>query len=263
MEFWTDKKNKVPSNEDQNYIWEYEPGEWAIVMNQDKVSDKKGKRKGNQAVFKLSDEIQGVTNGKLLNQIINESIKQLPLKPRYNFVFLQKNSGQMSAGGFDNLFKQMFKPKKLATNMFRKIYINYWFRQDLNPKQLRAISERMRHSQNTARDKYFKTNWPFVNVVKPIKNYAGLPDDPGPRNVPRPEPKTSYFDPKEYAKKYRERNKEKLKVKRKENYDKNKHKILRNKILFMLNVAQTVKKPRKATIDKYDLKYDKTQKKWI
>ena len=80
--------------------------------------------------------------------------------------------------------------------------------------------------------------------------------------VPKPIEK-KYFDPAEYSKKYREKNKAKLDLDRKDNYEKNKHEILRKKQLWYLNIAQTVKKPRQDTIDKYGLKYDDDLEKWV
>ena len=54
-----------------------------------------------------------------------------------------------------------------------------------------------------------------------------------------------------------------ISARRKVYYAENKDKILKDKILWYLNVSQSVEKLSKASIEKYDIKYDKTLKKWV
>jgi hypothetical protein len=84
-----------------------------------------------------------------------------------------------------------------------------------------------------------------------------------PPPVKAPVAKTSYFNAKEHSKKYRVVNKEKIAAQRKVYYSENKDKILKDKILWLLNVSQSVDKPSRASISKYGIHYDNDLKKWV
>ena len=229
-----------------------------IVINYDKVENKREAQHKSRSEFELLEEIPGVTNGKKLNEIINESLKQHPRE--FLLVGVKTITSPMGGTSFDKALASIFDPKKPATNLIRKAYVNYWYRKNLSNKTLDKIADRMRHSRQVGRDAYFKINYPEGD--EPDEDYTGAVIRPPPKPVPKPEPK-EYFDPRKYAKEYRKKNQDKIKAKRKENYNRDKHKILRNKILFNLNVAQVTKHPRQDTIDKYDIKYDAKQKKWV
>lgn len=256
MEIYRDKK--PPPRDKTNYLWEKHIGQWVIVINYDKVENKREAQHKSRSEFELLEEIPGVTNGKKLNEIINESLKQHPRE--FLLVGVKTITSPMGGTSFDKALASIFDPKKPATNLIRKAYVNYWYRKNLSNKTLDKIADRMRHSRQVGRDAYFKINYPEGD--EPDEDYTGAVIRPPPKPVPKPEPK-EYFDPRKYAKEYRLKNKDKIKEKRKENYNRDKHKILRNKILFNLNVAQVTKHPRQDTIDKYDIKYDAKQKKWV
>ena len=65
MEFWR-KKEAQPENE-TNYLWEQYPSRWKMVINYDKVENKRKAKGYDRQEFKIEDEIKGVTQGKKLN----------------------------------------------------------------------------------------------------------------------------------------------------------------------------------------------------
>ena len=58
----------------ENYLWEEKPGQWSIVINHDKIEGKREARDLPRQIFRLADEIPGVTDGHMLNEIINQSL---------------------------------------------------------------------------------------------------------------------------------------------------------------------------------------------
>jgi hypothetical protein len=109
----------------------------------------------------------------------------------------------------------------------------------------------MRHSYATASENYVKIN------IEP----EDLPDIVGSEVKLLPEKKHMHdlqiqkkplFNPSEYSKKYRDGHKDAIDKARKENYAKNKNKILATKILWHLS-NDLSKQPRQASIDKYEL----------
>ena len=76
---------------------------------------------------------------------------------------------------------------------------------------MEKIAEYMRHDVGTAVKDYLKVNVPEY-TGKPVEIYV----PPLPKAVERPTEKKVYFDPSKYGKKWREDNKEKIKVKRNE-----------------------------------------------
>lgn len=257
MEIYRDKKSP-PRDTKTNYMWEKHIGQWTMVINYDKVENKREAQHKPRSEFDLNDEIPGVTNGKKLNEVINQSLKMHPRQYLLAGVVTGVTS-KMGATSFDRALKTIFYPKKPATNLIRKAYVNHFYRKTLSNKTLDKLADRMRHSRQVGRDTYFKINYPIGD--EPEEDYEGTVIRQPPKPVPKPQPK-EYFDPKKYAKGYREKHKEKIKTQRKDNYSRDKHKILRRKILWNLNVSQVVKHPSKKSIETYDLKYDPKEKKW-
>jgi len=58
-----------PPENTTNYLWEYARDKFAIVMNYDKIENKRQKKKLDRQIMKRDDEIVGVTNGKKLNEL--------------------------------------------------------------------------------------------------------------------------------------------------------------------------------------------------
>lgn len=254
-------KEKEPPKNDKNYMWKksMKSDQWYFVLNRDKVENSQSAKGFPRTIIDIAnDEIKGVTRGKELNKIICESFKVLPR--RYVLTGLNKGHEEehMSESSYNTALKTIFKPKEPNETLFRKAYVNYWWRQNISGNQREEIAVRMRHSTAVAAAAYYKINYPCED--------GGNDDIEGPRPipkpVPRPEPKRDYFDLKAYSKKYREAKKDTIKTKRKEAYEKDKHNILRKKIIWNLNVSQAVKRPRQSTIDKYNLKYNDQTSRW-
>ncbi len=160
----------------------------------------------------------------------------------------------------------------MTQNVIRKAYVNHFYgKSSLGVKK--QIAFRMRHSVQVAEQSYQKINIPKApKTPKKAKDASDNDDNaddnvnepPAPRQpVPKPVAKRTYFDPSAYSKAYREKHPEKIKKQRADYYVKNKEKVLRAKILWLLNVARTTTQPTKKSIEKYDLKYSDAEKKWI
>ena len=257
MEFHRERK-EPPSNVQTNYLWEKTPGSWAIVLNYDKIENKRESKGYDREIFDLSDEIPGVTNGKKLNVIINESLKAW--KREWVLCGVKTYGLPMGKSSYNAGLASAFKPKKPTQNILRKSYINHWHhpKLKLSHGKLKEIARRMRHTINVALSAYKKVN---IDCPEPgdIEGLTVIPKVDVPKPIKK-QPK-EYFDPKTYSKQYREKNAVKIKEQRKLNYSKNKEKILRSKILWNLN-HMTVTHPRKETVERYDLKYNAKIKQW-
>ena len=246
MKIWN-KQEPPPKIGADAYLWQQRKGEWSIVINHDKVTHHSEKIKLGRAVFDISKEIPGVTQGARLNQMISESLRIWPRE----FVLQSVRNPQMpmEATGYTASLKFMFKPKSPSQNILRKSFVNHYYPL-VNTSIKKQIAERMRHSVEVAMRSYIKDCkdgddvLENVQVVKKEGSTAKLAVK-----------KSTYFDAKAYAKKYREENKEKLKAKRKEKYDQKKKEILRKKQVFSAN-AGYVKTVKQSTVDKYNLKQD-------
>jgi len=151
-----------------------------------------------------------------------------------------------------SILQWAFKPRKPSQNTLRKAYINHFYNlPKTNINDHKAIANRMRHSYSTASENYVK-----INIEQ-----EDLPDIVGSEVKLLPDrilmhdlkiQKKPLFNPSEYSKKYREGHKIEIDKARKENYAKNKNKILATKILWHLN-SNLSKQPRQASIIKYNL----------
>ena len=248
-----------------NYIWEYEKGQWRYVIGNDKITYKEMLKPGyKRSVFTLSDEIKDITDGKRLNKIITNSLDTHPRKYLLTPTRLLNPDEPMTESAYNSMMATIFQPKKPTCNLFRKAYVNYYYPK-LSTKMQREIATRMRHNKNTAHVNYIKLNIPSEckpkKIIKDVDielDEEDLPLEP----VKTPIAKTSYFNAKEHAKEYRIINKEKIAEQRKKHYQENKDKILKNKILWMLNVSQSTEKPSQASVEKYGIKYNNDLKKW-
>lgn len=280
-----------------NYLWEQSPGHWAIVINHDKIEGKREKKGLARQVIALDEEIPGVTNGKRLSEIINKSLE---VQPR-NFVLIGiKNKGEMSVSSYDAALATMFRPRQPRQNLLRKAYINYWHSQNLPTGKLNEIAFRMRHTLGVAMGSYRKINIdgppefeerkvpePPVIAAKPqvilpiqppteVKSLPILPPPPvipviAPARAPAPPavavpapvlPARKYFSPAAYAQNYRVVHADTIKVKARDRYNANSHKILRNKILSQLNKG-VVTRPTAKSIELYGLRQDAFSGLWI
>ena len=199
-----------------------------------------------------------------MNEVIKKSLEDYPrdfLLPSISTVSNDSSSifGHMTESQYKtHLFD--ITGKHLHQNLLRKIYIHYWYTQEKIPFQTkRKIALYMRHSVGVAAEEYLKVNVPDdVGEYKMVKVVD-------PKKLIIEEKEHKYFDPKEYGKKYRQgivniEGEEKIdddlkkqrEDSRKENYQKNKEKLLAKKTIFYLNKGLT-KKPMESTIIKYGL----------
>ena len=66
--------NHPPPEDNDNYLWEEKQDQWSIVIN--RIIEKSNVRaKAYHGKLWLNDEVCGVTNGKKINEIINDSLK--------------------------------------------------------------------------------------------------------------------------------------------------------------------------------------------
>ena len=267
MEIYRNKK--APPKNEINYLWIKSPTDMTIVINQDKVSHH-DEKKGERAEFKLSEKFEiknttydfQITNGVKLMEILNDSLSSL--KRDYVLIKLQgyssKSTEPMPASTYNqSILQALFKPRKPNHNMVRKAYINYFYnhpKANLNDKK--DIAFRMRHSYDTAAVNYIKLNIDPKLQPQIEGSVIKLPAGPMAPLVVKTQPK---FNPVEYSKKYREKNKDKIEQNRKDNYKKDPDKVLARKILWHLN-NNLVKKPQKASIERYKLKFNKKLDLW-
>ncbi len=136
MKIWT-KNTPVPKDKN-NYITNTH-----IIINHDKVSSKIGRGE-----IKIDDN-------NLLN-ILNESFI---LYPR-SFVLTQLQKSNINdpllTGGLRRMLNQIFKPKKVGTNILRKSYITNFYKSNPTYKQKEDLSKKMRSSVFMAETAYRK-----------------------------------------------------------------------------------------------------------
>jgi hypothetical protein len=277
------RKTPVPNKDADSYLHEYTEGHWAIVINADKVSKyhqekfndlqktlSEGDRKDYERfTYKLDDDIIQenpkfirVTDGKELNKIINRSLKNW--NRDYVLPAVRSNGnepmGETSySAAFRTLFSDPNNPRSPTQNLIRKMYINHWYEHfNLSDKTKIAIALRMRHSTKIASKAYRKINVPEIKG-----NFEGYTPKETPtvaQSLPRK--KKDSFNPKEYSKEYRIKNKDKIEEWRKEFYNANKNIILAKKQLDLLNKG-LVKTPTEHSKEAYGLHYDDAKKQWV
>lgn len=238
--------NKKPPKDENNYLWDRN-GKYTVVINNDKVSKTYGR-----AEFPLSEE---------LNKIIRTSLEEFPRE--WVLSLLRDGNRPLGKQNFERLMREIFDPKSVGVDLIRSAYITAHYN---NPKftlkDKKELAIKMRHSASIAEQAYRKLD---VDCDGP--NKPELP--PLVVSLPAPKvevesPKTkSTFDLKSYMKEYREKNKEKYKKLAKDYYQQNKYEIGRKKVLWNVNVAGNISKPSTASINKYNLKYDRESKQWV
>ena len=225
--------------------------------------------------MRLNEDIEGVTNGKRLNEIINESLKYAPR----NYVLVGVKTGEMMRDtGYNAALATMFKPRKPTQNTLRKAYINYWHRKELSTGKLKDIAFRMRHTLFVAMESYRKINAggeikalplePSKLVAAPEVVIPILPTEsktipilpPEAKRAPMAPPKP-VFNYVEYSKEYRAAHKAEINKKQSDKYEADKQRILAVQILGKLNRGQSTR-PTAKSILQYGLKQDGFTGKW-
>ena len=258
MEIW--KKKTEPPADITNYLWIKEKDDMVIVINQDKVSHHE-KAKGTRGMYPLKNEIINrtyntqITDGVGLMEILNDSLSCL--KRDHVLISLKDYSSKSSEHMADSTYNQSilqwaFKPRKPSQNVLRKAYINHFYNlPKTNINDHKAIANRMRHSYSTASENYVKINIEQEDLPDIVGSEVKLlPERLGMHDLKIQ--KKPLFNPSEYSKKYRAGHKDEIDKARKENYAKNKDRILATKIIWHLN-NDLSKQPRQASIIKYNL----------
>lgn len=147
-----------PPEDDDNYIWERNPGDFVIVINYDKIESKRKAKELPRQMMELTTEIPGVTSGADLNRWISMSLEDAP---RNNLLVGVKNGvSEMGNTSYDKALSSMFTPRRPTQNLLRKAYVNYWWSKKLNANQIKDMAFRMRHTPGVAMSSYLKVNAP-------------------------------------------------------------------------------------------------------
>jgi hypothetical protein len=280
MEVWREKKE--PPRTASAYLWEKTKGKWAIVINHDKVSHHDEKIGLDRQIMELKNEIPGVTDGAKLNEIITLSMKIWPRE--YVLMAVKDTTTPMESTSYTTALKTTFKGRFPTQNILRKSYVSYWYLiKQISAETKNEIADRMRHSVEIAQRDYVKLDSVEMNqqadlVLQPVDLDVPVIFAPDPEldvklkdeegneirsNDRRKNKDGTYFNPADYMKEYRLKNKEKLQKQRHLIYEKKRKSILMQKILHNLNHDSTVKKePSKQTKEIYGIKYSKKDKRW-
>ena len=268
---------KEPPENNTNYVYEYEAGKWAYCINQDKIQNKRDKSGKGRQIMKFEDEIKDVTNGKLLNSIINKS---LDVMPRNHLLIGIKTKLPMIVTSYDSALGEMFKPKKPRQNLIRKSYVNFWYRKELSFGVLKEIADHMRHSVAVGLGSYKKIGIAAPTLISEEKKEPAIVAasavvipilpveakvipiilEPEVKQAPIA-PARVYFNPREYSRQYREAHRDEVNRRQQRNYDENKLKVLAVQIVRKLNHAQTIR-PTAKSIEVYQLYQDSVSGKW-
>jgi len=154
------RQNREVPEDMNNYLWEYLPDTWSYVINHDKIEHTRAENGLEKQTIKFNDEINGVTNGAIMNMIVSESLEQFPRT--YLLSGLNPDT-PLSLVSYDNYLHDLFPDRNLHQNLIRKAYVNHWHsygvnNKNLNERDLKKISSKMRHSLGTARSVYRKSN---------------------------------------------------------------------------------------------------------
>ena len=232
--------NVLPRNKKQNYLLN-KNGKYYVVIRDDKVIKSHGPDQ-----FELSSE---------LNNVINASSEAFPRK--YVLSTQRDATKPINKQGFESLLRSCFSPQHVTVDILRSAYVTHFYSDPrMTLKMKEELAKKMRHSASVAQREYQKIN--TENVDHPENLTVTVPE-------PVPEPvviQKTYFDLKQWRKDYRDKHKNEINNKAKEDYQVNKDDILRRHILWNLNKSQNTKQPKQASIDKYNLMFDKTLNKW-
>ena len=167
------RNSKPPPNNATNYLWEEFPKRWTYVINYDKIENKRRAKNLPRQTFALDVEIEGVTDGKLLNKIINQSLLHYPRK--YLLMGAFKQNTHMGAQMYSFTVSKIFK-KNVSQNLIRKAFINYFYdKSSISIKK--EIAKRMRHSVEVAEQSYRKINIPVDDIPADDIPLDDIPND--------------------------------------------------------------------------------------
>jgi hypothetical protein len=105
-----------------NYIWEYEQGKWKYVIGNDKITYKERlKPNYKRTILTLSDEIEGITDGARLNNILTQSFAVHPRTYLLTPTRILDSDKPMTEQTYKCALATIFKPKKPTMHDLREI----------------------------------------------------------------------------------------------------------------------------------------------
>lgn len=193
-------------------------------------------------------------------KIMLESLAEYPR----SFV-CTKNGGGITDAAYTNMLREKIG---VGVDNLRSAYITN-YHPGMTIGQKKGLAQKMRHSREAAEKNYFKMiQSKDISKVIPeeLREPADVaPEELGIERVPLSPAESAADKPlwnrKEWAKKYRAAHKEKIATYMKEYKAAMKDQIMRNKMLYDLNVGH-ITKPRPETIKKYSLIYNAQTKLW-
>ena len=253
-----------PPENDTNYLYEEKQGHWCVVLQQDKIENKRRAKGLPRQIIRLNDDIEGVTNGCHLNEIITSSLEYAP-----------RNTPLIGSA-----LVSIVAPKNPTQNILRKSYVNYFYAdaRKLSEAKIKEIAYRMRHTPNIARGVYKKINLsgeiktapaePSKLIATPAVVIPILPVELKTIPIPPPEVKQApmappkvHFNYREYSKEYRVAHRAEINKKQSDKYEADKQRVLAVQILGKLHRGQ-VTRPCAKSILQYSLKQDQFTGKW-
>jgi hypothetical protein len=238
---------RIPKDND-NYINICRDGNIYICINNDKTTYANGR-----GMIEVKDEE--------LKNIIFSSIETYRRKYLITKI---KDVSEPSGKEFSVLINDIFSPLKFGVDMFRSAYVNNIYGKH-NTKRLKEIAKDMRtslYAMTTHYNKFFN-NEEGKDIIKKLKeNYDKIPDinieNKDKFNIDVNEYSREYYKNNrdkvnEMAKQYYEKNKEDIKIRRNNICDEEREKIRRQDYLRKLNKNKDSMKPKKKTLDKYNI----------
>ena len=226
-----------PTDKTNNYIYIDNDKNVYIIINTDKVSHKKGSFTIDLNKDDIVDGDLQITDKEKLKNLIKFSLNHIP---RTKLLFSDNNVDEsLSKKSYYRKLNDIFKPVKVTQNVFRRSYINYFYRKNITNKAKNRIANYMRNSWQEALKSYY-----FVNADE--KKLSTIPPPPI-----IPKKSEAKFDRNRYMKEYRLKNKTKLNEQRKFNRVKNKDSIAKNRRLYNYNNKNII--PRPTTLIKHGI----------
>lgn len=250
-------------SEGNNYLLKIK-NKYRIIIDNDKV-------KKNFETDDFDLPTNEYIDGESMTAVLDRSFEEYPRK--YVLTAIRGKDSKNTPMSYQSLINYLataFDGKHVYINILRKSYVNHFYDQSLGFSYATRedIAARMRHGADITEQDYSKPE--FKKMCKKSKPYEQKIDveeetaktenvektveDRLNAKVKTAENKGG-FDLKGWGEVYREKNRTKINDKARDYYNANKLKVARAKLIANLNNG-TVKAPRTATIEKYDLKFN-------
>jgi hypothetical protein len=144
------KKDELPPNDNNNYLWVHSNGDINFVINYDKITRYNDK---NMELLPLND--YRFMEGTKMKKILLDSIERYPRK-----YVIEKNEGQSMTPQEYYYFLRRAAHWPITQTMLRKAYVNHYYnispKMNINEKKL--LAKHMRHTISTATLNYESVN---------------------------------------------------------------------------------------------------------